>query len=414
MGAPKGTLHLYAAPHDRAAYELRDFLTRAVVRFESVTIATEADADEHLHVPLAEAGLPIVEMPDGSFVREATVEKIGRALGWITAPRLQEYDLSIFGAGPAGLSAAVYAASEGLSVVVVEKDAIGGQAGTSSLIENYLGFPGGIGGADLAERARQQAVAFGAEFIVLREGLGGSFSEHGMRGVLADGTTIEARSNICATGVEWRRLGLDGEDRLLGCGLYYGAGTSEASECAGEDVLVVGGANSAGQAAMNLAAHAASVTMVVRGPSLSATMSSYLAERIAAEPSIRVQYSTRVEGLLGDERFEGAVLEGPDGRAEHAAGRMFVCIGGDPHTDWALPTPIARDAKGYLITGPDLERGHLEGNWTLDRAPYYLETNVPGCFAAGDVRAGSVKRVASAVGEGAMAVTFAHRYLASL
>ena len=414
MGVPRGTLHLYATRHSRASYEVRDFLTRSVVRFASTTIDSDAQCAGLLNASMADAGLPVVELPDGTLVREATVESLARALGWVTAPRLREYDLSIYGAGPAGLSAAVYAASEGLRVVVVEKEAVGGQADSSSLIENYLGFPRGITGAELAERARQQAVSFGAEFLLMREGLRGTFTERGIRGELADGTPLEARANICATGISWRRLGLDGEDRLLGNGLYYGAGTSEAPECTGEHVLVVGGANSAGQAAMNLAAHAASVTLVVRGAGLSETMSSYLVERIAAEPRIRVAADTRVVGLLGDGELTGAVLDGPDGRAEVATGRLFVCIGGEPDTSWTVPTPIVRDDNGFLLTGPDLTPEQLEGRWPLERPPFYLETSVPGSFAAGDVRANSVKRVASAVGEGAMAVTFVHRHLAAL
>ena len=414
MGAPSGTLHLYAPRHGRASYEIRDFLTRTVVHFESTTIDTDDDCAAILNRTMADAGLPIVELPDGTVVREATIEKIAEALGWVSAPRLPTYDLSIYGAGPAGLSAAVYAASEGLSVVVVEKEAVGGQAGSSSLIENYLGFPRGINGAELAERARQQAVAFGAEFVLMREGVSGTFTDRGIVVELTDGTPVEARANICATGIEWRRLGIDGEDRLLGNGLYYGAGTSEAPECAGEAVIVVGGANSAGQAVMNLAAHAASVTMLVRGPRLSDTMSSYLVARIEAEPRIRVLYDTRVAGLLGDDDLAGVLVDGPAGREEIATGRLFVCIGGQPDTEWTVPTPIVRDERGFLLTGPDLAAAHLDDVWPLERPPFYLETSVPGSFAAGDVRANSVKRVAAAVGEGAMAVTFVHRHLAAL
>lgn len=404
---------LYGGRHNRAAYEIRDFLTRCVVNYDWHPIDTDEECMATLCVPMEDAHLPVVVLPNGTPLSNPTIADIAQHLGWVTRPKLAEYDLSIYGAGPAGLSAAVYAASEGLSVVLIEQEAIGGQAGSSSLIENYLGFPHGIRGADLAERARQQAVAFGAELILMRTGVKGDFRDGRIHGELADGTPIVAKANICATGIEWRRLGLDGEDRLLGAGVYYGAGTSEASECGGEHVFVIGGANSAGQAAMNLAAHAERVTVVVRGSDLSATMSSYLSERIAAEPRIEVLTHTQVVELLGADELEGIVLDGPEGRREVATGRLFVCIGGLPNTDWTLTTNILRDDLGYLLTGPDLTPDRLaQQGWPLERAPFHLETSVPGSFAAGDVRAGSVKRVASGVGEGAMAVTFVHRYLA--
>ncbi|MGX5681871.1 NAD(P)/FAD-dependent oxidoreductase [Schumannella luteola] len=404
---------LYGGRHNSRAYEIRDFLTRCVVNYDWHPIDTDEECMATLCVPMADAHLPVVVLPNGTPLSNPTIADIAKHLGWVTRPKLAEYDLSIYGAGPAGLSAAVYAASEGLSVVLIEREAIGGQAGSSSLIENYLGFPHGIRGADLAERARQQAVAFGAELVLMREGVRGQFRDGRIHGELADGTPIVARSNICATGIEWRRLGLDGEDRLLGAGVYYGAGTSEASECIDEHVFVIGGANSAGQAAMNLAAHARRVTVVVRGADLSATMSSYLSSRIAAEPRIEVLPHTQVVGLIGQEELEAIVLDGPEGRREVPTGRLFVCIGGLPNTDWTLETKIARDRLGYLLTGPDLDAGLLaEREWPLERPPFHLETSVPGSFAAGDVRAGSVKRVASGVGEGAMAVTFVHRYLA--
>jgi thioredoxin reductase (NADPH) len=298
---PEERVLLFGGRHSREAYAIRDFLARSVVRFEWHPVDTDEEAIREIGEPLDRVQLPLVVLPSGESLAGMSIEEIARALGWIRRPRLAEYDLSIYGAGPAGLSAAVYAASEGLRVVVIEKDVIGGQAGSSSLIENYLGFPHGIRGADLAERSRQQAVDFGAEFLLMREGVRGIFRDGRMYGELADGTPVVAAANICATGIEWRRLGLEGEERLLGAGVYYGAGMSEAPQCAGEHVLVVGGANSAGQAAMNLAAHAASVTMVVRGPALSATMSAYLSNRIGNEPRIRVRTGTRVVGLAGEE-----------------------------------------------------------------------------------------------------------------
>lgn len=409
---PEERVLLFGARHSREAYAIRDFLTRAVVRYEWRPVDTDEEAVQALGESLAQVALPLVVLPSGESLQNPTVEEIARVLGWIRRPRFAEYDLSIYGAGPAGLSAAVYAASEGLRVVVIEREVIGGQAGSSSLIENYLGFPHGIRGADLAERARQQAVDFGAEFLMMREGVRGIFRDGRIHGELADGTPVVAAANICATGIEWRRLGVAGEDGLIGAGLYYGAGMSEAPQCVGEHVIVVGGANSAGQAAMNLASHAASVTMVVRGQALSATMSAYLSTRIASEPRIRVVLGTRVVGLAGEDELVGVVLEDEHGRREVDATRMFVCIGGEPNTDWTLDTLIHRDDHGYLITGPDLTPEQLADRWEPPRLPYHLETSVPGSFAAGDVRAGSVKRVASAVGEGAMAVTFVHRHLA--
>ncbi|MFB2586317.1 NAD(P)/FAD-dependent oxidoreductase [Herbiconiux liukaitaii] len=407
-------VHVYGSRQSRDAYAIRDFLTRSVVDFDWTPIETDADCVRLVGCVLADARLPVVVLPDGSRLNDPDLTEIATRLGWVSTPRLREYDLSIYGAGPAGLSAAVYAASEGLSVVLVEREAVGGQAGSSSLIENYLGFPGGIPGAELAERARQQAVTFGAELLLMRGGIRGEFHDHRIHARLTDGSTMVARSTICATGVEWRRLGLDREDDLLGLGLYYGAGTSEAPQCAGEEVYVVGGGNSAGQAVMNLSAHARRVTMVVRGPNLSDTLSSYLAERVTRQPNVRILLDTRVSRLDGDDSLASIELEDTrDGtRQTVETSRLFVCIGGAPDTGWAADTPLQRDRLGYLVTGPDLDPTALAATWPLERPPFYLETSVPGSFAAGDVRRNSVKRVASAVGEGAMAVTFAHRYLA--
>lgn len=388
------------------AFALRDFLTRSGIAYTWEAVAsTELDESTLL---------PLVEFPDGRRVENATVPTVAGALGWLSAPKLREYDLSIYGAGPAGLSAAVYAASEGLRVVVLERDAVGGQAGSSSLIENYLGFPQGIAGAQLAERARQQALDFGAEILIMREGIKGNFRNGLMYATLTDGSTMVSRSNVCATGVRWRRLGLEHEEQLIGRGVYYGAGTSEAGNCLDTEVVVVGGGNSAGQAVMNLAAYASRVIMVVRGTSLATTLSSYLSERISSQPNVEVRLNTRVSGLDAQEgSLAGVTFSDTSGRQEEReASRLFICIGGEPETEWAAGTAIVRDQLGYLMTGPDLHGRAFEDVWPLERPPFYLETSVPGSFAAGDVRHNSIKRVASAVGEGAMAVTFAHRFLA--
>ncbi|MWV57579.1 NAD(P)/FAD-dependent oxidoreductase [Rathayibacter sp. VKM Ac-2754] len=399
--APVDRVELHGSTHSRRAWEVRDFLARSVVDFRW---HDDRDASEPL----------VVVLPDGARLEEPSLAEIAGRLGWATRPALAEYDLSIYGAGPAGLSAAVYAASEGLRVVLLEREAVGGQAGSSSLIENYLGFPHGVSGATLAERARQQAVAFGAELVMMRRGVLGEFRDGRIHARLDDGTTVVARANICATGVDWRRLGLAGEDELLGCGLYYGAGTSEAMRCGGEDVFVVGGGNSAGQAVMNLSAHARHVTMLVRGPDLSSTLSAYLETRVRAQPNVEIRTGARVAALHGDGYLTGITIEESVGgaREERATENLFVCIGGDPDTAWSAETAIQRDPHGYLLTGPDLDAAALASAWPLDRPPFYLETSVPGSFAAGDVRHGSVKRVAAAVGEGAMAVTFTHRHLA--
>lgn len=408
-------VRLVGVTQSSEAYELRDFLQRSVVAFDWIELKSDEDCQRELGLPsLANARLPVVELPDGARLEAPTVSELADRLGWVTQPRLKEYDVSIYGAGPAGLSAAVYAASEGLRAVVIERHAIGGQAASSSLIENYMGFPGGISGAELCERGRQQAVSFGVEILMMREGVKAEFQNGKIIADLADGSKMIARTNICATGVEWRRLGLSNEARYLGRGLYYGAGMSEAPLCRNEYVFVVGGANSAGQAAMYLTEYAAKVTMLVRGPTFKGTMSSYLYNRILTHPKIEVRFNSEVTELAGDNGLARIALTDVKSKATEwvDASRLFVCIGGAPNTEWAKDTPIVRDASGFLITGPDiLENGVMPECWPLKRQPYHLETSVPGSFAAGDVRAGSVKRLATAVGEGGMAITFVHKHL---
>jgi thioredoxin reductase (NADPH) len=406
---------LYGQPNSTTAYEIRDFLNRSVVEFDWIELSCDEDCDCELGISrLDDIRLPVVEFPDGTHLFAPTIREIAQRLGWVTQPRFKEYDLSIYGAGPAGLSAAVYAASEGLRTVLIERHAVGGQAGTSSLIENYMGFPEGISGADLAERARQQAVKFGVELLLLREGVKAEFKNNRIYVDMADGSKMIARANICATGVEYRRLNLPNEDRFINLGLFYGAGASEAPMCYNEHIFVVGGGNSSGQAALYFSRYAKQVTMLVRGSNLAATLSQYLLNRITNTPNIEVLFNAQVTALDGDNTLRQiAIADCRNGSVQTVeTQRLFVCIGGEPNTEWAVETKIIRDGAGYLVTGSDLLKdGCSPDCWILDRDPFFLETSVPGSFAAGDVRHGSVKRVASAVGEGAMSVTLVHKYL---
>jgi thioredoxin reductase (NADPH) len=410
-------LTMFGLAGSAAAYTLRDFLQRSSVEFDWIELSSEDDARRLAGANgLGDPRLPICVFPDGSRLESPSLESLAEKLGWYNRPSRSEYDVAIYGAGPAGLSAAVYAASEGLRTILIEKSAIGGQAGTSSRIENYLGFPEGISGAELAMRARDQASRFGAEILLVREGVRAEFSAGRGVGTLADGTTIVTCVGICATGIEYRRLDLANETRFHGKGVFYGAGVSEASLCAGADIFVVGGGNSAGQAAMHFSATARKVRLLIRGRQLSSTLSQYLEERISATPNIEVLPQTSITQLHGENHLEGiTITDGETKSTRYEEARwVFVCIGGLPRTEWTANTDILVDEAGYLLTGPDLiVDGKLPAAWPLERQPYYVETSVPGAFAVGDVRHGSVKRVASAVGEGAMAVTFAHKYLSS-
>jgi thioredoxin reductase (NADPH) len=393
-------------------HRLRDFLTRIAQPFEWVEVGTPA-ADELLAAHDAtEAGLPV--LIDGDLtIASASVERVAAAWDEGAPPSRETYDIAIVGAGPAGLAAAVYAASDGLSTIVVERDVPGGQASHTSMIENFFGFPEGIGGAELARRAGRQAERFGAELVLLRGLTRSRPNGNGAFELEVDGGhRIEAPLMIVAPGMEWRRLEVGGVEELLDRGVYYGAGRSEAAQCGGDDVVVVGAGNSAGQAVMNLGNAGARVRMLVRGDSLAKSMSAYLIERIEAHPRIAVHLRSEVEAVEAEGGMLAAVMvRNADGNVERLpAQAMFLCIGGRPCTGWAEETGVRVGPAGFILTGPDLiHKGKRPREWPLERDPLALETSLPGLFAAGDVRHGSPRRVGGAVGDGAMAVALAHR-----
>jgi thioredoxin reductase (NADPH) len=398
---------------DAAGYRLRDFLTRTAQPHTWVEAGTPESARILESLRLVEPLLPVVVDGEQIFV-EATVEALAAAWTSHALPARAHYDLAIVGAGPAGLGAAVYAASDGLATVVLERDLPGGQASYTSLIENFFGFPEGIGGAELARLAGRQAERFGAELIFLRGVVGSRAGTDPVAILLDGGAEITASVVLAATGMDWRRLDLDGVEELLGRGVYYGAGRSEAAQCAGERVVVIGAGNAAGQAVLNLADGEAQVTMLVRGDRLGKTMSAYLVDRIEAHARIDVRLQTEVTALEEDgNRLTGIEVTDSDGKTERLpVTTLFVCIGGKPHSEWCEAEGVRTDSAGYILTGLDLlEAGRRPQGWPLDRDPLPLETSRPGLFAAGDVRHGSTKRVAGAVGEGSMAVALAYRRL---
>lgn len=391
------------------SHDLRDFLARNRVPARWLDVEREGEARELLQVAgVSPDGLPMVLLEDGSILERPTVLELAERLGVSGQAAQDHYDLVIVGGGPAGLAAAVYGASEGLRTVMIEREAPGGQAGQSSRIENYLGFPAGLSGSDLARRGTDQARRLGAELLTVQDAIGLRAEGAGRIVELSGGGTLSANCVLVASGVSYRQLDAPGFADLTGAGIYYGAAMTEARACADQQVVVIGGANSAGQAAVHFAGYAGKVTMLVRGPSLEASMSHYLIEQIAGLPNVEVRTGTSAIAADGDEgRLRTLRVRGPDGESDLAADACFVFIGASPRTDW-LDGVVARDERGFILAGPDAP----VDRWPLPREPYLLETSVPGVFVAGDVRARSIKRVASAVGEGSMAVSLVHQYLA--
>ena len=418
MGGARGLQGLAAEPPppraivvghrwDADCTELRRFLDRNQVTFKWLTSDAPDAAEVWGGTPPADADLPAIRLIGGKTVIRPRLRRVAELLGLGTEPEHAEYDAVIVGAGPAGLAAAVYGASEGLRTIVVEREAPGGQAGTSSRIENYLGFPSGVSGDELASRALSQARRLGAEILVTRsiERIDAATREVHLDG----GDVLRARTIVLACGVAWRQLQIAGFDRLAGKGIAYGAARSEAPNTHGLDVHIVGAGNSAGQAAMFFSTHARSVTIVCRGDSLEKSMSRYLVDQLAARGNIGIRFGSEVAAAHGDASLEAIEIRATaDGATERvASGGLFIFIGADAQTGW-LPPEISVDARGYVLTGPDMRAA---GQWTQDRDPYLLETSVPGVFACGDVRFGPVKRVAAAVGEGSMVIAFVHQYL---
>ncbi|HUQ80758.1 MAG TPA: FAD-dependent oxidoreductase [Gemmatimonadaceae bacterium] len=432
---PTAVASVIGRRNDPGCLEIRDFLSRNRVVFhwrdlddpEAIDrlVWDEVIGARHEAAnAFAGVSLPLVLFADGRRMEAPSCREVADAVGLQTAPGRETYDVVIVGGGPAGLAAAVYGASEGLCTLLVERVACGGQAGTSSRIENYLGFPGGLSGDDLSTRARQQALKFGAELLVARsvesiqpgDPHSAGVTDHTI--VLDDGTRLTTKAVVMATGVQWRRLDTPGLDRLTGHGVYYGAAATEAHAVRGCHIHIIGGGNSAGQAAMMFANYAESVTMLVRGKSLAASMSQYLIDQLSTKSNVTIETEAEVVAVEGGDRLEALELEiGPSRRRERCASNaLFVFIGAHAETGW-LPEKLICDEWGYVCAGRDvmdLLEEREAGTWPLERDPYLLETSVPGIFAAGDVRHGSIKRVASSVGEGSMAIAFVHQYLAEV
>ena len=407
MEPPKAQITVYGERWDPACSEVRRFLSRNQIVHDWLSPDTPDLRRAWTGAIPQATECPVVQLPDGTRLHKPMLRDLAEHVGLQTRPRQDDYDTLIIGGGPAGLAAAVYGASEGLRTLVIEREAPGGQAGTSSRIENYLGFPNGVSGDELASRALQQARRLGAEILVTR---GVESMDPATREVLLDGgERVRARSVILATGVSWRRLVIEGFDRLIGKGIYYGAARSEASSTHGQDVFLIGAGNSAGQAALHFANHARQVKLVVRGDSLEKSMSRYLIEQIAGKANITALLRCEVQAAHGPAHLEAIdiVDRGQGTVTRHECGGLFVFIGADADTGW-LPTEVVRDKNGYVLTGDDVLKS---GRWSHSRDPYLLECSLPGVFACGDVRLSPIKRVAAAVGEGSMAIAFVHQYL---
>jgi thioredoxin reductase (NADPH) len=403
-----GGVRIIGHRFSKDSHDLRDFLARNRVPARWLDVERDAEARELLTVAgVAADRLPVALLEDGAVLERPTVLELAERLGVSSRPAQEHYDLVVVGGGPAGLAAAVYGASEGLHTVMVEREAPGGQAGQSSRIENYLGFPAGLSGSDLARRATDQARRLGAELLTVQDAVGLRVAGAGRLVELSGGGTLSASCVLIASGVSYRQIDAPGFAELTGAGVYYGAAMTEARSCADQHVAVIGGANSAGQAAVHFGAYAERVTMLVRGESLERSMSHYLIEQIAALPHIEVRTHSSAVGAEGrGGHLHSLRVSGPGGEEVLEVDACFVFIGASPRTDW-LDGVVARDARGFILAGPDAQTA----GWPLKRDPYLLETTVPGVFVAGDVRARSIKRVASAVGEGSMAVSLIHEYL---
>lgn len=397
------------SPMDHA---VRDFLSRNRIPYQWLTPEHSPEAVELLKEKgIDDAKLPVVLFGDGTALVQPSTTELANKVGISTQAQQQFYDVVVVGAGPAGLAAGVYGASEGLRTLIVEPNAPGGQAGSSSRIENYLGFPSGLSGDELAKRAFLQASRLGAEFLLQKVTSLRQENQYLIVG-MKDGREVTCHVCLIATGVSYCKLEVPGADKFSGAGVYYGAALTEAMGCANEEVYIIGGANSAGQAAMHFARYAATVRMIVRADSLAKSMSKYLIDQIEATPNIVVETRTEVLGATGNDHLECLTLKTPRGEEARPTSSMFIFIGAEPKTDW-LPKELVRDSKGFVLAGPDL-KAKSPASWKLDREPYLLETSVPGVFVAGDVRYNSVKRCASAVGEGSIAIQFVHQYLATL
>lgn len=408
-------IKIMGLPFSKLSHDLKDFLASNLIPYKWIDITSDEEAQILIdNNGLESSDFPVVILEDGKILKQPKTNEIGEQLGFQDKAKEEVYDVIIIGAGPAGLAASVYGGSEGLKTLLIEKKAPGGQAGTSSRIENYLGFPTGVSGKELTRRAITQAQRFGIEFLNPKSVKNISHDGQYKTIELESGEKIHTQTIVLTTGVDYRKLATKGLSELTGAGVYYGAATTEANTCKNGDVFVVGGGNSAGQGAMYLSQHAKHVTILIRKPDLSATMSQYLIDQIAATPNITVQGQSQITEAFGEDHLEAVEIEDmTSGNKEKRDARaVFVFIGAKPYTEW-LPENLIKDNKGFVITGRELKniQDHKEG-WKETRDPFMLETSVPGIFAAGDVRSGAMNRVASAVGEGAMTISFVHQYLA--